>query len=59
MMLGQLGQSFEANGEIAIPDRFTLYDPFVRRGLDAFVYSIYSGAKFIVVGHAIRNHAGS
>ena len=49
MMLGQLGQSFEANGELLFPIG-TLYDPFVRRGLDAFVYSIYSGAKFIVVG---------
>lgn len=28
----------------------TLYDPFVRRGLDAFFYSVYSGARFIVVG---------
>ena len=28
----------------------TVYDPFVRRGLDAFSYSAYSGAKFIVVG---------
>ncbi len=49
MMLGQLGQSFEANGELLFPIG-TLYDPFVRRGLDAFVYSVYSGAKFIVVG---------
>ena len=49
MMLGQLGQSFEANGELLFPIG-TLYDPFVRRGLDAFVYSIYSGAKFIVIG---------
>ena len=49
MMLGQLGQSFEANGELLFPIG-TLYDPFVRRGLDAFIYSVYSGAKFIVVG---------
>mgnify|MGYP001396698043 CR=1 FL=1 len=28
----------------------TLYDPFIRRGLDAMFYSVYSGAKFIVVG---------
>ena len=49
MMLGQLGQSYEANGELLFPIG-SLYDPFVRRGLDAFVYSIYSGAKFIVVG---------
>ena len=49
MMLGQLGQSFEANGELLFPIG-SLYDPFVRRGLDAFMYSIYAGAKFIVVG---------
>ncbi|PKB62098.1 MAG: hypothetical protein BZY79_00205, partial [SAR202 cluster bacterium Casp-Chloro-G4] len=49
MMLGQLGLSFEALGELLFPIG-TLYDPFVRRGLDAFMYSIYSGAKFIVVG---------
>ena len=49
MMLGQLGQSFEANGELLFPIG-TLYDPFVRRGLDAFTYGVYSGAKFIVVG---------
>ena len=49
MMLGQLGLSFETNGEMLFPIG-TLYDPFVRRGLDAFVYSVYSGAKFIIVG---------
>ena len=49
MMLGQLGLSFESSGEMLFPIG-TLYDPFVRRGLDAFVYSVYSGAKFIVVG---------
>ena len=49
MMLGQLGLSFEDNGEMLFPIG-TLYDPFIRRGLDAFVYSVYSGAKFIVVG---------
>ena len=49
MMLGQLGLSFEMNGELLFPIG-TLYDPFVRRGLDAFFYSVYAGAKFIVVG---------
>ena len=49
MMLGQLGLSYEMNGEMLFPIG-TLYDPFIRRGLDAFVYSVYSGAKFIVVG---------
>ncbi len=49
MLLGQLGLSHEMNGEMLFPIG-TLYDPFVRRGLDAFVYSVYSGGKFIVVG---------
>lgn len=49
MMLGQLGLSRELCGELLFPIG-TLYDPFVRRGLDAFTYSVYNGAKFIVVG---------
>ena len=49
LMLGQLGVSFETSGELLFPIG-TLYDPFIRRGLDAFVYSVYSGGKFIVVG---------
>ena len=49
MMLGQLGVTFETTGEILFPIG-TLYDPFVRRGLDAFVYAVYSGARFIIVG---------
>ena len=49
MLLGQLGLSHEMNGELLFPFG-TLYDPFVRRGLDAFVYSAYSGARFIIVG---------
>ena len=47
--LGQLGLSYEMNGEMLFPIG-TLYDPFMRRGLDAFVYSVYAGAKFILVG---------
>ena len=49
MMLGQLGLSYEMENEMLFPIG-TLYDPFIRRGLDAFVYSVYSGGKFIVVG---------
>tara|TARA_A100001037_G_C15154389_1_gene643208 strand:+ start:61070 stop:63436 length:2367 start_codon:yes stop_codon:yes gene_type:complete len=49
MMLGQLGLSYELENEILFPIG-TVYDPFVRRGLDAFFQGIYSGAKFIVVG---------
>ena len=49
MMLGQLGLSYEMNGELLFPIG-TLYDPFVRRGLDALVYSTYTGGRFIIVG---------
>ena len=49
MLLGQLGTTFETTGELLFP-MGTLYDPFVRRGLDAFVYSAYAGGKFIIVG---------
>ena len=49
IMLGQVGVSFDTSGELLFPIG-TVYDPFIRRGLDAFVYSVYSGGKFIVVG---------
>jgi pyruvate dehydrogenase E1 component len=49
MCLGQLGLSHEMNGELLFPIG-TLYDPFIRRGLDAFMYSVYAGARFIIVG---------
>ncbi|HSY19955.1 MAG TPA: hypothetical protein VK815_16545, partial [Candidatus Acidoferrales bacterium] len=49
MALGQLGLSQEINGNLLFPIG-TLYDCFVPRGLDAFYYGVYSGAKFIVVG---------
>jgi pyruvate dehydrogenase E1 component len=48
-LLGQLGLSREISGQPLIPIG-TVYDPFVLRGLDAFIYSVYSGAKFIVTG---------
>ena len=49
MMLGQLGLSHEMTEEMLFPIG-TLYFPFIRRGLDAFVYSVYSGARFILIG---------
>ena len=49
MALGQLGLSFEMNGELLFPIG-TLYDPFIRRGLDAFFYSTYADARFMVIG---------
>ena len=47
--LGQLGLTNEREGELVLPIG-TLYDPFIRRGLDALVYSLQSGGKFIFVG---------
>ena len=49
MLLGQLGLSWDHSGQTLIPIG-TVYDPFVLRGLDAFIYSVYSGARFIVTG---------
>ena len=48
-LLGQLGLSKDLHDQSLIPIG-TVYDPFVLRGLDAFIYSVYSGAKFIVTG---------
>jgi pyruvate dehydrogenase E1 component len=49
LLLGQLGLSFDLSGQLLLPVG-TVYDPFVLRGLDAFIYSVYSGARFIVAG---------
>jgi pyruvate dehydrogenase E1 component len=49
LLLGQLGLSHEHHGEMLIPIG-TVYDPFVLRGLDALIYSLYNDARFIVVG---------
>ena len=49
MALGMFGLSSELIGQHLIPIGI-VYDPFVCRGLDAFIYALYSGAKFIIVG---------
>jgi len=49
LLLGQLGLSYDLSGQQLLPIG-TLYDPFVLRGLDAFVYSVYSESRFIVAG---------
>ncbi|CAB4874122.1 unannotated protein [freshwater metagenome] len=49
LMLHALGLGHELHGEHLLPIG-TVYDPFVCRGLDAFIYALYSGARFIVVG---------
>lgn len=49
LFLGQLGLSGDLSDQPLIPVG-TVYDPFVLRGLDAFIYSVYSGSRFIVAG---------
>lgn len=49
LLLGQLGLSWDLSRQPLIPIG-TVYDPFVCRGLDAFIYGCYSGARFIVAG---------
>ena len=48
MALGMLGLSAELCGQQLVPIG-TVYDPFVLRGLDAFIYGLYSNARFIIV----------
>ena len=43
-LLGQLGISGDISDQPLIPIG-TVYDPFVLRGLDAFIYSVYSSAN--------------
>jgi pyruvate dehydrogenase E1 component len=49
LALHALGLGHELHGEHLIPIG-TVYDPFVCRGLDALIYAVYNGARFIVVG---------
>ena len=37
----------------------TVYDPFVNRGLDVFIYACYQDARFLLVGHAVGTDAGA
>jgi pyruvate dehydrogenase E1 component len=48
-LLGQLGLAYEHHGEVLLPIG-TVYDPFVCRGLDSFIYGAYNASRFIVVG---------
>ena len=49
LALGQLGLAHELTGEHLLPIG-TLYDPFVCRGLEGLIYSVYSGSRFVVCG---------
>ncbi|MBX3011777.1 MAG: hypothetical protein KF832_09745 [Caldilineaceae bacterium] len=49
LLLGTFGLSAELNGQMIAPIG-TVYDPFVCRGLDALIYALYSGGKFVFAG---------
>jgi len=49
LLLGQLGLAHEHHGEMLLPVG-TVYDPFVLRGLDALIYSLYNDSRFIIAG---------
>ncbi|MFT7599469.1 MAG: pyruvate dehydrogenase E1 component [Acidimicrobiales bacterium] len=49
MLLSQLGLSHEHHAHHLLPIG-TVYDPFVLRGLDALVYALYNGSRFVLAG---------
>ncbi len=49
MWLSQFGLTQELFGETLIPVG-TVYDPFILRGLDAFIYALYVKSQFILAG---------
>ena len=49
MLLGQLGLAHDHHDRHLLPVG-TVYDPFVLRGLDAFIYALYNDARFVVAG---------
>ena len=49
LLLGQLGLAWDLSSQPLLSIG-TVYDPFVLRGLDAFVYATYSGSRFIIAG---------
>ncbi len=49
MLLGQLGLAHEHHDRHLLPIG-AVYDPFVLRGLDAFIYGAYNASRFVVAG---------
>ena len=49
LLLHALGLGHDLHDHHLLPIG-TVYDPFVCRGLDALIYGLYSGARFVVVG---------
>jgi pyruvate dehydrogenase E1 component len=48
-LMGVLGLSYELTGEMLFPVG-TVYDVFLKRGLDMLTNAIYSGSRFLLVG---------
>jgi pyruvate dehydrogenase E1 component len=49
LALHAFGLGHELHGEQLLPIG-TVYDPFVCRGLDALIYALYNGSRFVVAG---------
>ena len=49
LLLGQLGLAHDLSDQPLLPIG-TVYDPFVLRGLDAYVYGNYSRSRFLLAG---------
>ena len=49
ILLGQLGLAWDLSAQPLLPVG-TVYDPFICRGLDAFIHAVYSGARFVIAG---------
>jgi pyruvate dehydrogenase E1 component len=49
LLLSQLGLAYEHSGHLLVPIG-TVYDPFVCRGLDALIYALYNGSRFVIAG---------
>ncbi len=49
LLLHALGLGHELHATHLLPIG-TVYDPFVCRGLDALIYALYNGARFVVAG---------
>lgn len=49
LMLHALGLGHELHGQHLLPVG-TVYGPFICRGLDALIYALYNGARFVVAG---------
>jgi pyruvate dehydrogenase E1 component len=48
-LIGALGTTTQTSSELLLPIG-TVYDPFVCRGLDALIYGLYNGGKFVIAG---------